>query len=256
VAGRGASAGRGVSGGVSVTSRVADILETFAGQRDSLSLSEVARRTGLPLTTTHRLVGELVSRHFLERDESGRYQIGLRLWELASHAPRSVGLRESALPIMEDLYEATHENVQLAIIDGTDAVYVERIAGRDSVQVLTRPGLRLPVHATAVGLVLLAHASPETQEKVLSSPLARYTRYTITDPRRLRRILAEVRLVGYAISDRQIQTISSSVAAPVRDSSGAVVAAISVVVKARDNVSAQYVPAVMAAARGISRALA
>ncbi len=153
-------AGRVPSGGVSVTSRVADILETFAGQRDSLSLSEVARRTGLPLTTTHRLVGELVSRHFLERDESGRYQIGLRLWELASHAPRSVGLRESALPIMEDLYEATHENVQLAIIDGTDAVYVERIAGRDSVQVLTRPGLRLPVHATAVGLVLLAHASP------------------------------------------------------------------------------------------------
>jgi DNA-binding IclR family transcriptional regulator len=256
VAGRGVSGGRGAPGSPSVTSRVADILETFAGQRESLSLSEVARRTGLPLTTTHRLVGELVSRHFLERDESGRYQIGLRLWELASHAPRSVGLRESALPIMEDLYEATHENVQLAIIDGMDAVYVERIAGRDSVQVLTRPGLRLPVHATAVGLVLLAHAPPQTQEEVLGSPLARYTRYTITDPRRLRRILAEVRQVGYAISDRQIQTISSSVAAPVRDSSGAVVAAISVVVKARDNVSAQYVPAVMAAARGISRALA
>ena len=127
-----------------MTSRVADILETFAGHRDSLSLSEVARRTGLPLTTTHRLVGELVGRHFLERDESGRYQIGLRLWELASHAPRSVGLRESALPIMEDLYEATHENVQLAIIDGMDAVYVERIAGRDSVQVLTRPGFGSP----------------------------------------------------------------------------------------------------------------
>jgi DNA-binding IclR family transcriptional regulator len=248
-------AGRGVSGGVSVTGRVADILETFSGQRDSLSLSEVARRSGLPLTTTHRLVRELAGRHFLERDESGRYQIGLRLWELASHAPRSVGLRESALPIMEDLYEATHENVQLAIIDGMDAVYVERIAGRDSVHVLTRPGLRLPVHATAVGMVLLAHASPEKQEEVLSSPLARYTRYTITDPRRLRRILADVRQVGYAISERQVQTISSSVAAPVRDRSGAVVAAISVVVKAGDN-TPQWVPVVMASARGISRALA
>lgn len=242
--------------GPSVTSRVADVLESFGGQRDSLSLSEVARRTGLPLTTTHRLVGELVSRHFLERDESGRYQIGLRLWELASHAPRSVGLRESALPIMEDLYEATHENVQLAIIDGMDALYVERISGRDSVHVLTRPGLRLPVHATGVGLVLLAYSSHETQEEVLNSALLRYTRYTITDPRRLRRMLAGVRQLGYAISERQIENVSSSIAAPVRDSSGAVVAAISVVVKARDNLPAQYVPAVMAAARGISRALA
>jgi len=104
-------------------------------------------------------------------------------------------------------------------------------------------------------MVLLAHASAEKQEAVLSSPLARYTRYTITDPRRLRRILAEVRLVGYAISERQIQNISSSVAAPVRDRTGAVVAAISVVVKTGDN-TLQYVPAVMAAALGISRALA
>ena len=239
-----------------MTSRVADVLETFAGQHDSLSLSEVARRSGLPLTTTHRLVRELEGRHFLERDDAGRYHIGLRLWELASHAPRSVGLRDSALPIMEDLYEATHENVQLAIIDGTDAVYVERIAGRDSVHVVTRPGVRLPVHATAVGLVLLAYAPRETQEAVLSSPLTRYTRYTITDPRRVRRILASVRQLGYALSEQQIQNISSSVAAPVRDRSGAVVAAISVVVKAGGNTSAQYVPAVMAAARGISRALA
>jgi DNA-binding IclR family transcriptional regulator len=242
--------------GPSVTSRVADILETFAGQSDSLSLSEVARRTGLPLTTTHRFVRELASRHFLERDESGCYQIGLRLWEIASHAPRSVGLRESALPIMEDLYEATHENVQLAIIDGMDAVYGERISGRDSVHVLTRPGLRLPVHATGVGLVFLAHSTPETQEAVLNSPLTRFTRYTITDRRRLWRILAGVRQLGYAISERQIENVSSSIAAPVRDSSGSVVAAISVVVKARDNDPSQYVPAVMAAARGISRALA
>jgi hypothetical protein len=83
--------------------------------------------------------------------------------ELALHAPRSVGLRESALPIAEDLYETTHENVQLAIIDGLDAVYVERISGRASVHVLTRPGLRRPVPATAVGMVLLAHAPRETQ---------------------------------------------------------------------------------------------
>ncbi|BEP13331.1 IclR family transcriptional regulator [Acidothermaceae bacterium B102] len=242
--------------GPSVTSRVADILETVAGHRDGLALSDIARRAGLPLTTTHRLVGELSDRHLLERNDRGRYQIGLRLWEIASGAPRSVGLREAALPIMEDLYEATHENVQLAVIDGLDAVYVERISGRKSVHVVTRPGQRLPLHATGVGLVLLAFADDEVQETALISPLARYTRWTITDPRRLRRLLADVRHRGYAISERQIENISTSIAAPVRNQAGAVVAALSVVVPAADNPPAQYVPAVVAAARGISRVLA
>jgi DNA-binding IclR family transcriptional regulator len=249
-------AARPTVAGPSVTSRVADILETIGGHRDGLALSDVARRAGLPLTTTHRLVRELSERHLVERNEAGRYQIGLRLWELASNAPRSVGLREAALPIMEDLYEATHENVQLAVIDGLDAVYVERISGRKSVHVVTRPGQRLPLHATGVGLVLLAFSDSEVQERALSSPLLRYTRYTITDPRRLRRLLAEVRRDGHAISERQIETFSSSIAAPVRNSSGAVVAALSVVVPSTGNPGRQYVPAVVAAARGISRVLA
>jgi DNA-binding IclR family transcriptional regulator len=241
--------------GPTVTSRIADVLEAFAGQHHTLTLSEISRRTKLPLTTTHRLVGELAGRQFLERDDAGHYQIGLRLWELASRAPRSVGLREAALPFMEDLYEATHENVQLAVIDGMDAVYVERISGRDSVHVLTRPGTRLPVHATGVGLVLLAHAPHEAQEAVLNASLTRYTRYTITDPRRLRRMLADVRRSGYAVSERQIENISASIAAPIRDAAGSVVAAISVVVKAGDTDPSLYVPAVMAAGRGISRVL-
>lgn len=251
-----ASQPAGAPPGPTVTSRVADVLEAFTAQRGSLTLSEISRRAGLPLTTTHRIVGELAGRSLLEREDDGRYQIGLRLWELASHAPRSVGLREAALPVMEDLYEATHENVQLAVIDGMDAVYVERISGRRSVHVVNRPGQRLPLHATGVGLVLLAYADDEVQDEALTSTLTRYTRYTVTDPRRLRRMLAEVRQRGYAISERQIETISTSIAAPVRDRSGAVVAAISVVVKAVDTEPGQYVAAVLASARGISRVLA
>lgn len=250
-----ASQRQGAVTGSTVTSRVADVLEAFTAQRDSLTLSEISRRAGLPLTTTHRIVGELAGRSFLEREANGRYQIGLRLWELASGAPRSVGLRAAALPIMEDLYEVTHENVQLAVIDGMDAVYVERISGRRSVHVVTRAGQRLPLHATGVGLVLLAFADNEVQERALSSELVRYTRYTVTDPRRLRRMLAEVRQRGYAISERQVETISTSIAAPVRDRSGAVVAAISVVVKAVGSEPGQYVAAVLASARGISRVL-
>jgi DNA-binding IclR family transcriptional regulator len=111
------------------------------------------------------------------------------------------------------------------------------------------------VHATGVGLVLLAHAPHEVQEAALNANLTRYTRYTITDPRRLRRMLADIRRSGYAISERQIENISASIAAPIRDTAGSVVAAISVVVKAGDTDPLLYVPAVMAAGRGISRVL-
>ena len=240
--------------GPSVTERVAAVLAAFDVEHGALTLSELSRRAVLPLSTTHRLVSELARTGLLERDEEARYRIGLRLWEIATSASRAVDLREAALPFLQDLYEATHENVQLAVLDGTEAVYLERISGRDSVHVVTRVGGRLPVHATGVGLVLLAHAPVEVQDRVLGGSFARYTRYTVTDPRRLRRILAGVRRDGFAVSDRQIETISASVAAPVRDRTGRVVAAVSLVFPAREN-ARRHVPAVRATALGISRRL-
>jgi DNA-binding IclR family transcriptional regulator len=237
------------------TQRVLAILDCFSQARPVLKLSEISRYAGLSLTTTHRQVGELTRWGALERDDDGGYRIGLRLWEVGSLAPRSIGLREAALPFLEDLYEATHENVQLAVLDGTEAVYVERISGRHAVHVVTRPGSRLPVHATAVGLVLLAHAGPERVEEVLAGPLTRYTPHTVTDPGALRRILADVRRCGYVISDRQIEVVSTSVAAPVRGPGEEVVAALSVVVGSSAAQARRYVPAVRTAARGISRHL-
>ena len=239
--------------GETVTGRVLGVFEAFTAERPELRLSQISRRTGLPLTTTHRLVGELTRWGALERDDAGNYRIGLRLWEAASLAPRSVGLREAALPFLEDLYEATHQNVQLAVLDGTDAVYIERISGRGAVHVISRPGGRLPLHATGVGLVLLAYGPDELRERVLAGPLKRYTRRTLVDPARLRRELAEVRRTGVAISRGQIELISTSVAAPIRPG-GQVVAALSVVVPARGD-PRRYGPAVVAAARGISRTI-
>ncbi len=237
------------------TQRVLAILDCFSADRPSLSLSEISRRTDLPLTTAHRQVGELALWGALERTEDGRYRIGLRLWEVGALAPRSIGLREAALPFLEDVYEATHENVQIAVLDGSEVVYVERISGRRAVHVVTRPGTRLPAHATAVGLVLLAHARPEQTEAVLAGPLKRYTEHTVTDPRRLRRTLADIQRTGYTISNRQIELVSTSVAAPIRGRGNEVVAALSIVVSA--GVSARrYVSTVVAAARGISRSLA
>src|SRR3712207_3678316 len=116
----------------------------------------------------------------------------------------ALGLREAALPFMGDLYEVTHQNVQLAVRDGDEVVFVERIAGRDAVNVLTQVGGRFALPPTGVGLVLLAHAPAEVQERVLAGPLTAYTQHTITDARQLRRVLAEVRRSGMAVSDRQV----------------------------------------------------
>jgi DNA-binding IclR family transcriptional regulator len=239
----------------SLVGKVLDVLDAFSAERTELALSEISRRSGLPLTTTHRIVKELAAWGALEQNDHGRYHIGLHLWEVAALAPRGPRLREVALPYMEDLYGATHENVQLAVRENLELVFVERLAGRHAVPVLTRVGGRFALHATGVGLVLLAYAPAAVQEQVLTSPLERWTEMTISDPAALRRVLADVRRSGVAISDRQVTMDAVSVAAPIFGPDDDVVAALSVVVHADDAQPVALGPAVRTAARGISRAL-
>lgn len=237
-----------------VTYRSLSILDTFSTATPSLTLTEIAVRAGLPKSTAHRLVGELESWGALERGDDTRYRIGLKLWELGELAPRGRGLSEIAMPFLEDVYQATRQNVLLGVLDGTETVYIERRSGPRAVPTEIRPGRRLPVHATGVGLALLAHAPYDKRQQVLAGPLARFTPLTITDPRQLRQTLAEIRRVGYAVSDRQVESLGMSVAAPVRGRGGAVVAALSVVVPAGSE-PRDYAPVVVTAARGLSRAI-
>ena len=238
-----------------MTSKVLALLGAFGPDCPELTLSEMARRAGLSLSTAHRRAAELVEWGALERGLHGRYRIGLRLWEVASLAPRGLGLREAAMPFLEDLYEVTHENVQLAVREGLELVFVERIAGRHAVPVLTRVGGRFALHATGVGLVLLAYAPAEVQQEVLSAPLHGFTDKTITSPARLRETLAAVRRNGYSLSDGQVTTDAISVAAPVFDRRGEVAAAVSLVVRAEGAEPIALAPLVRTAARGIGRSL-
>jgi DNA-binding IclR family transcriptional regulator len=232
------------------------VLGAFTHHRPVLTLSDISRSVDVPLSTAHRLVAELCAWGALERGDDGRYRVGLRIWELGALAPRGLGLREAALPFMEDLYEVTHENVQLAVRDDTEVVFVERFAARDAVTVYTQVGGRFALPPTGVGLVLLAHAPVEVQDRVLAGPLTRYTPHTVVDPRQLRRMLAEVRRTGVAISDRQVTIDAVSVAAPI-EVRGAVVAALSIVVRGSSAAAVRTMtPGVRAAARGISRTLA
>jgi DNA-binding IclR family transcriptional regulator len=238
----------------SAPDRLLSVLAAFDHEHPALTLTDISRRAGLTLTTAHRLVGALADWGALERDEDGVYHVGLRLWELAALAPRGLALRQLALPYLEDLYAATHENVQLAVRDGGEVVYIEWLSGHSAVGVHIRVGARWPLHATGVGLVLLAHGDTELQEQYCRGPLASFTPYTLTEPDRLRRVLAEVRRTGVAVSSRQVTDDALSVAAPVHGPGGAVIAAVSVVVPYADAQVPVLVPAVRLAALGISRA--
>ncbi|WP_226369799.1 IclR family transcriptional regulator [Pseudonocardia oceani] len=238
-----------------VLARGLRLLGAFSAEHPAQTLSELARRADLPVSTAHRLAGELVGWGALERGDDGRFRVGLRLWEVAALAPRGSALRERALPFLEDLSQITRENVQLAVREGVEVVFVERIAGSGAVPVLTRVGGRFAPTATGVGLVLLAHAPAEVQEEALAGPVERYTPHTVTDPRTLRGMLADVRSNGFAVSDRQVTDDALSVAAPVHDGRGAVVAAVSLVVRHGSASPLALAPLVRTSARAIGRAL-
>lgn len=236
--------------------KVLGILGAFGSDSREFTLSALAQRSGLALSTAHRVVAELLAWGALERGDDGVYRVGLRLYEVGALAPRGIGLRDAAMPFMEDLYEISHEVVQLAVREGTELVFTERLAGRSSVGVHTRVGLRFPLTASGAGLVLLAFAPTEVQEAVLAGPFQQFTVKTIIDAARLRAILAEVRHGDFAVSDGQVTLDSLSVGAPVRDPSGDVVAAVSIVVHAGSQDTALLATLVRTAARGISRSLA
>ncbi|GAA4833417.1 IclR family transcriptional regulator [Actinomycetospora corticicola] len=238
-----------------VVARAFSALAAFDAEHPQLSLSELARRTGLPISTVHRLAAELLACGALERGTSGRYQIGLRLWEIGALAPRGPGLREIALPFLEDLCEVTRENVQLAVREDDEVVYVERLAGSRAVPVRTRVGGRFALSATGVGLVLLAHAPGEVVDRVLASPVPRYTRHTLTSTAAIREALAAARRRDCAVSDRQVTDDAVSVAAPIRHGSGPVVAALSIVAHAEGAEVASLSALVRTSAHAVSRAL-
>ncbi len=238
-------------------SKVVSLLDAFTPATPELSLGELARRTGLPMSTAYRLASELVAWGGLERAEGGSgYRIGVRLWELGALAPRNATLREVALPFMQDLYQATRENVHLAVLDGREALYVDTISGRGAVRVRSRRGGRLPLHATGVGKVLLAHAGDELLRDLVEAGLRRYTAHTVTAPGQLRRALADVRRTGLACAREEMSLGSSSVASPVVDAGGTVVAALAVVQRSGRGDVRKLGPAVRTAALSTSRALA
>ncbi|WP_214403501.1 IclR family transcriptional regulator [Pseudonocardia lacus] len=247
-----------VATGESVLSRAVRILAVFGPDERALRVSDIAARTGLHVATASRLVAEMVQLGLLGREDDRRVRVGVRLWELASRASPTLSLREAAMPFLEDLHAVVGHHAQLGVRDGTDVLFVERLSAPGAVVNYTRIAGRLPLHASSSGLVLLAHAPHELQERVLAAPLARFTPHTICTPSRLRRTLADVRRTGHASCPGFIHEQALGVAVPITDGTRAVVAAVSVIVPndpTDDQATRAVVPALRAAARGISRTL-
>lgn len=238
--------------GASVTSRALALVGAFDSVHLRLSLSELAERAGLPVPTAHRLLGELVDWGALTRTPTGEYVVGRRLWDIGLLAPMNTGLRQLAAPYLQDLYGATLATVHLAVREGTQVLYLDRLSGHASVPVVSRVGSRLPLHSTGVGKVLLAHAPSAVQVEALAN-LTRVTPYTITQPGTLRRQLARVCRDGYATTVEEMSLGACSVAVPIRAGED-VVASLGVVLPSLRERS-QLVTAMRVTAGSIGRTL-
>jgi DNA-binding IclR family transcriptional regulator len=179
----------------------------------------------------------------------------MRLFELGSQVPRQRGLREAAAPFLADLFEATHETVHLAILDGVEVVYVQKLDSRGGPRVPSRVGGRLPAHCTGVGKAMLAFAPPARLDEVLAAGLRRRAPRTVVAPGLLRQELAEIRERGVAVEHEESSVGIACVAAPVLDADRIAVAAVSITGWANRLDPARFAPAVRTAALGVSRVL-
>ncbi len=236
-----------------MTSRVLALVGAFDESHRRLALTELAGRADLPLSTAHRLVAELVEWGALTRGADGRYVVGRRLWDVGLLAPVNTDLVETASPHLHDLYAATRATVHLAVREDDQALYLDRLRGRASVPVVSTVGSRLPLHATGVGKVLLAHAPEEVRARALAR-LTRVTAYTVTHAGVLDQQLARVRRDGHATTSEEMTLGACSVAVPVRRD-GVVVAALGIVVPSLRGQRARLVGALEVAARGVGRGL-
>lgn len=239
---------------LSVVQRVARLLGCFAPDTANLSLAELTRRSGMPKTTVHRLLGELEAVRLLERHD-GQVCLGLRLFELGQLVPRQRTLRDAALPFMEDLREVTRQTVHLAVLDGLEVVYLEILGGRRTPSLPSRVGGRMPTYCTGVGKVLLAHADPATVAAVVAGGLRRRTPYTITSPEVLYRQLEEIRRTGTAHDHEESGVNFACTASPVVGAAGNVVAGLSVTGRLPMLQTDLTAPAVRTAALALSRVL-
>lgn len=217
---------------VPAVTRALDILELFLEGDGTLSAPEITRRLGLPRTTVHELVTTLAARNYLVPlpGQPGRYRLGVRPYQLGSRYSEQLDLAAEGQQVARTVAETCDETVHVALLEGTDVIYIAKVDSTHAVRMVSAAGRRLPAHCTSVGKMLLASLPAATLDARLphDAPLRAMTPHTITSPQELRSRLAAIRERGIAIEQRESNPDVSCIAAPVRDSAGQVVAALSI----------------------------
>jgi len=215
---------------VQVLDRAISILNLLAETNQGVGLGDIAHAIGVPKSTAHRILMNLESERMVDRDPvSGRYRLGLRLFELGSLAVARFSIRDRAVQYLEALVRETDETSHLCVLEDGEVLYLDKLESNRSVRLTSRIGLRNPVHCTGVGKVMMAYLDDaEVEEIVQRRGLARFTSKTITTLAELRIELAKVREQGYAVDDEEHEEDVRCVAAVVRDHQGRPAAAMSV----------------------------
>ena len=210
--------------------RVLHLLEIMADEKTELELTELCKKTHINTTTLYRLLETLKSRGFVTQNPyTGRYRLGLKLLELGQAVTEQTELRKIALPFLQELMEKTGETANLVILDEGEATYIEKVESPASLRMFHRIGRRAPAHTTGVGKVLLAALpSEKITEIVKSKGLPKLTENTITSPEKLQEELEKIRKNGFAIDNEECEVGAKCIAAPIRDYTNQVVAAVSI----------------------------
>lgn len=234
------------------------ILATFGRERGPLGLTEVARRVEMRPSTVHRYLRTLTNLGYLQQDATLKYRLDVKAADLGLAAINSLDMREVARPHLKALCEIWGVTVNMAVLDGAEIVYVERIIGRRSMDLPIGVGSRQPAYCTSMGKVLLANLDEDEREDVIRSTefVARGPR-AIRSAEKLRAELARVRTLGYALNNEELARGLRSVAAPIHDSQDGVVAAINLhsTPFSVEEMREELAPSILATARTISRQL-
>ena len=235
------------------------LLKAFSEKDDEIGISTLSKRLGIAKSTVHRLAVTLVSEGMLEQDpESGKYRLGIALFGLGALVRRRMNVSTQARPYLFALREKTNETVHLAILDGSEIMYVYNLESSQAIRMRSDLGVRKPAYCTAEGQAILAFQPAETVERIIREGLLPRTPQTITDPARLMRALDTIRQRGCAIEDEESEIGMRCIAAPIRNDAGEVVAAVAVAGPASrlsKKTIADFIPHVIESAGRISARL-
>jgi DNA-binding IclR family transcriptional regulator len=215
-------------GPIQSVDRAAAILEILARDGDA-GVTEIAAELGVHKSTASRLLAALDRRELVAQDSArGRFRLGMGIVRLAGAVGRGLDVVRESRPVCQALAGQVGETVNIAVLSGRDALYLDQVAGPAALSPHNWAGQRIPLHATSDGKVLLAYLPPAQAEECLAAaPLPRFTEHTITDLAEFPRLLAEVRRRGYATAVDELEAGLTAVAAPVRNAEGRVIASIS-----------------------------